>query len=151
MHCSNLITLFHLLIFFLFIYHISSADPLAIETLEGEKYVVLLKYHESKFYCYMLGILFFFFCFFFLVIDNGGDDDDVCGKVDCGQGKCVPSNTSFLGVKGFDCFCKPGWQKTQLGPIILPACTIPNCEYPFFFFFSFSSARFFKEDIYIYI
>lgn len=54
MHCSNLITLFHSLLFFLFIYHISSADPLAIETLEGEKHVVLLKYHESKFDCYVL-------------------------------------------------------------------------------------------------
>lgn len=82
-----------------------------------------------------------FLCFFFWVTDNGGGDDDVCGKVDCGQGKCVPSNTSFLGVKGFDCFCKPGWQKMELGPIILPACTIPNCEYPLFF----PSARFFKE------
>ncbi|XP_071901552.1 uncharacterized protein [Coffea arabica] len=49
------------------------------------------------------------------------DAEDPCAKASCGQGACVAS------LLGFDCVCKPGWSKMQLGPIVFPACTVPNC------------------------
>lgn len=64
-----------------------------------------------------------------MVIDVADDAQDPCKKVDCGQGNCVVSSASLLG---FDCLCKPGWSKMQLGFITFPACTIPNCESLFF-------------------
>ncbi|GAB2293584.1 hypothetical protein Dimus_027793 [Dionaea muscipula] len=52
----------------------------------------------------------------------------VCNLINCGEGKCVESNTSFFGV---DCQCNPGWNKLQFGPLIFPACVIPNCTVNF--------------------
>lgn len=50
----------------------------------------------------------------------------VCEKVDCVKGKCVETG-ELLGL-GFKCVCDPGWTQMQLGPLALPACTLPNCE-----------------------
>ncbi|MBA0623031.1 hypothetical protein Godav_008526 [Gossypium davidsonii] len=59
------------------------------------------------------------------------DQDGTCGHVagvfcsviDCGQGTCQASNNSLLG---FDCLCKPGWKKIQIGPFTFPSCLVPN-------------------------
>ncbi|KAL3511826.1 hypothetical protein ACH5RR_024543 [Cinchona calisaya] len=78
---------FNILLFFLFIHHITASittPELLEETLEDENV-------------------------------------DHCEKVDCGQGTCVAS------LLGFDCLCKPGWNKMQFGLIKFPACTVPNC------------------------
>lgn len=48
-----------------------------------------------------------------------------CSVVNCGQGTCKASNASLLG---FECLCKSGWQKIQIGPLAFPSCIIPNCE-----------------------
>ncbi|MBA0594867.1 hypothetical protein Gorai_011757 [Gossypium raimondii] len=37
-----------------------------------------------------------------------------CSVIDCGQGTCQASNNSLLG---FDCLCKPGWKKIQIGTV----------------------------------
>ncbi|KAG4199078.1 hypothetical protein ERO13_A05G126700v2 [Gossypium hirsutum] len=47
---------------------------------------------------------------------------------DCGQGTCQASNNSLLG---FDCLCKPGWKKIQIGPFTFPSCLVPNCTIDF--------------------
>ncbi|XP_052486937.1 uncharacterized protein LOC105771052 isoform X2 [Gossypium raimondii] len=46
-----------------------------------------------------------------------------CSVIDCGQGTCQASNNSLLG---FDCLCKPGWKKIQIGPFTFPSCLVPN-------------------------
>lgn len=48
--------------------------------------------------------------------------------MDCVKGKCVETG-EFLGL-GFKCECDPGWTQIQLGPLTIPACTLPNCESP---------------------
>ncbi|KAA3489316.1 Teneurin-4 [Gossypium australe] len=50
-----------------------------------------------------------------------------CSVIDCGQGTCQASNNSLLG---FDCLCKPGWKKIQIGPFTFPSCLVPNCQFP---------------------
>ncbi|MBA0691075.1 hypothetical protein Goari_008723 [Gossypium aridum] len=51
-----------------------------------------------------------------------------CSVIDCGQGTCQASNNSLLG---FDCLCKPGWKKIQIGPVTFPSCLVPNCTVDF--------------------
>ncbi|KAH9666322.1 EGF-like domain-containing protein [Citrus sinensis] len=51
-----------------------------------------------------------------------------CSVVNCGQGTCKASNASLLG---FECLCKSGWQKIQIGPLAFPSCIIPNCTINF--------------------
>ncbi|XP_050379751.1 uncharacterized protein LOC126797119 [Argentina anserina] len=61
---------------------------------------------------------------------------DVCKLplVNCGQGKCRPSNDTshsvivpIIGRVGFECDCNPGWKEIQIGPFPYTSCLIPNC------------------------
>ncbi|KAJ7962927.1 neurogenic locus notch-like protein 3-like [Quillaja saponaria] len=54
--------------------------------------------------------------------------DIVCAFINCGQGKCVASNTTGIG---FDCDCQSGWKKMQIGPLTFPSCVVPNCTIDF--------------------
>ncbi|KAI3996201.1 hypothetical protein MKX01_022695, partial [Papaver californicum] len=51
---------------------------------------------------------------------------DVCSLVNCVQGKCKPSNVTFLP----DCDCNPGWKKLQIGDISFPLCIVPDSTSP---------------------
>ncbi|KAL5756279.1 hypothetical protein ACOSQ2_021025 [Xanthoceras sorbifolium] len=51
-----------------------------------------------------------------------------CSLINCGQGRCVSSNASLVGV---DCECNPGWKKIQIGALTFPSCIIPNCTVNF--------------------
>ncbi|KAL7140033.1 hypothetical protein ABFS83_09G093700 [Erythranthe nasuta] len=64
--------------------------------------------------------------FFFLLLGHVlvHAQDDVCANVDCVKGKCVQSSGSIFG---YDCECFFGWKKVELGPLIIPACVLPNC------------------------
>ncbi|XP_022723773.1 uncharacterized protein LOC111280600 [Durio zibethinus] len=55
-------------------------------------------------------------------------EDAGCLFINCGQGTCEASNNSLLG---FDCKCKPGWKKIQVGPLTFSSCLIPNCKVDF--------------------
>ncbi|TXG69165.1 hypothetical protein EZV62_004100 [Acer yangbiense] len=48
-----------------------------------------------------------------------------CALIDCGEGSCVSSDSTFLG---FDCVCKPGWKTIQIADLTFPSCLIPNCS-----------------------
>ncbi|KAK4844124.1 hypothetical protein QYF36_016806 [Acer negundo] len=46
-----------------------------------------------------------------------------CAVINCGEGSCVSSDSTFLGV---DCVCKPGWKTIQIANLTIPYC-LPNC------------------------
>ncbi|KAK0595585.1 hypothetical protein LWI29_008062 [Acer saccharum] len=48
-----------------------------------------------------------------------------CALIDCGEGSCVSSDSSILGI---DCVCKPGWKTIQIANLTYPSCLIPNCS-----------------------
>ncbi|GAV57567.1 hypothetical protein CFOL_v3_01104 [Cephalotus follicularis] len=53
--------------------------------------------------------------------------DSVCKEVECGKGKCKPSqNSSFF----FECECDPGWKQSVFhldGHLTFLPCIVPNC------------------------
>ncbi|KAJ4718229.1 Neurogenic locus notch protein-like [Melia azedarach] len=62
------------------------------------------------------------------LMSNNPLQDIACAVINCGEGKCMESNTSMLG---FDCECNPGWKKIQIGPLTFPSCVLPNCTVDF--------------------
>ncbi|XP_019068284.2 uncharacterized protein [Solanum lycopersicum] len=76
---------------------------------------------------FTLNLAIFIYIFIFNIAY--GSAGGICEKVDCVKGKCVETG-EFLGL-GFKCECDPGWTQIQLGPLTIPACTLPNCTLDF--------------------
>ncbi|XP_042484308.1 uncharacterized protein LOC122064631 isoform X2 [Macadamia integrifolia] len=51
-----------------------------------------------------------------------------CDLINCGEGTCNSSGSSFLG---FECECNPGWNKIQIGSLSFSSCVVPNCTVDF--------------------
>ncbi|RYQ87279.1 hypothetical protein Ahy_B09g094760 isoform F [Arachis hypogaea] len=77
------------------------------------KKVVALVFSVAPFYLFLLTL---FTC------NHSSTSEDECKTAFCGMGTCHET------WAGFECDCKHGWSKIQLGPFSSP-CVIPNCTF----------------------
>ncbi|XP_050234218.1 uncharacterized protein LOC126682541 isoform X2 [Mercurialis annua] len=84
-----------------------------------------MKKYNSSFTFFSFHILLFtiFIC---SPICKSQDTDGLCALAYCGEGICKNINISSI-IPSFECECKPGWNKVQIGLVTFPSCLIPNC------------------------
>ncbi|XP_057731958.1 uncharacterized protein LOC130947308 [Arachis stenosperma] len=77
----------------------------------------------GTFKCRVFSVVpFYLFLLTLFTCNHSSASEDECKTAFCGMGTCHET------WAGFECDCKHGWSKIQLGPFSSP-CVIPNCTF----------------------